>query len=58
MGRESSLHRAATTNYPCCGQALGDSKGASRVALSRIVFECKVMTLYANEQGFMDKNAF
>lgn len=30
----SSPYRAATTSYPCCGQALGDSKGASRVALS------------------------
>ena len=32
---ESDLHRAATTNYPCCDQALGDSKGAGRTGLSR-----------------------
>lgn len=34
--RVSSLHRAATTSRPCCGQALGDSEGACRVALTRL----------------------
>ena len=32
----SLLHRAATTKYPCCGQALGDSEGACRVGLTRV----------------------
>jgi hypothetical protein len=31
----SLLHRVATTNYPCCCQALGDLKGADRVGLTR-----------------------
>jgi len=33
--RVSLLYRAATTNYPCCGQALGGSKGADRIGLTR-----------------------
>jgi len=32
--RVSLLHRAATTNYPCCDQALGGSLGAGRVGLT------------------------
>lgn len=32
----SSPYRAATTSYPCCGQALGDSEGACRVGLTRV----------------------
>ena len=35
MGWVSYLHRAATTNYLCCGQALEDSKGAGRIGLTR-----------------------
>ncbi len=30
----SYLHRTATTSYPCCIPALGDSEGASRVGLA------------------------
>ncbi len=30
----SYLHRTATTFYPCCIPALGDSKGAGRVGLA------------------------
>ena len=37
-GWVSYLHRAATTNYLCCGQALEDSKGAGRTALTRFGF--------------------
>ena len=35
MGWVSYLHRAATTNYLCCGQALEDSQGAGRIGLTR-----------------------
>ena len=35
-GWVSLLYRAATTKYPCCGQALGDSEGACRVGLTRV----------------------
>ena len=34
-GWVSYLHRAATTNYLCCGQALEDSLGAGRIGLTR-----------------------
>ena len=34
-GWVSYLHRAATTNYLCCDQALEDSKGAGRIGLTR-----------------------
>ncbi len=34
--RVSLLHRAATTNYPCCDQALGGSLGACRVGLTQL----------------------
>ena len=34
MGWVSYLHRAATTNYLCCGQALEDSLGAGRIGLT------------------------
>ena len=34
-GWVSYLHRAATTNYRCCDQALEDSKGAGRIGLTR-----------------------
>ncbi len=30
----SYLHRTATTSYPCCIPALGDSEGAGRVGLA------------------------
>jgi len=30
----SYLHRTASTFYPCCIPALGDSKGAGRVGLA------------------------
>ncbi len=30
----SYLHRTATTEYPCCVPALGDSTGAGRVGLA------------------------
>ena len=30
----SYLHRTATTIYPCCVPALGDSTGAGRVGLA------------------------
>ncbi|MDD2477003.1 MAG: hypothetical protein PHI32_13985 [Dysgonamonadaceae bacterium] len=33
--RVSLLHRAATTKYPCCDQALGGSSGAGRVGLTQ-----------------------
>ena len=33
--KASTPHRVATTAYPCCGQALGDSAGADRVGLAR-----------------------
>ena len=35
-GWVSYLHRAATTNYLCCGQALEDSLGAGRIGLTHI----------------------
>ena len=44
MGWVSYLHRAATTNYLCCGQALEDSLGAGRIGLTHtysIFFWCK-----------------
>lgn len=31
----SYLHRAATTEHPCCIPALGDSSGAGRIRLAR-----------------------
>ena len=37
-GWVSYLHRAATTNYLCCGQALEDSPGAGRIGLTHIRF--------------------
>jgi hypothetical protein len=30
----SYLHRTATTTYPCCLPALGDSAGAGRIRLA------------------------
>ena len=36
-GWVSYLHRAATTNYLCCGQALEDSLGAGRTGLTHIL---------------------
>ena len=36
MGWVSYLHRAATTYYLCCGQALEDSQGAGRIGLTHI----------------------
>ena len=43
MGWVSYLHRAATTNYLCCGQALEDSLGAGRIGLTHTFnhFDCK-----------------
>ncbi len=41
--KASYLHRTATTAYPCCVPALGDSAGAGRVGLAR----CKYTTFYA-----------
>lgn len=38
MGWVSYLHRAATTDYLCCGQALEDSSGAGRIGLTHISF--------------------
>ena len=35
-GWVSYLHRAATTDYLCCGQALEDSSGAGRIGLTHI----------------------
>ena len=37
-GWVSYLHRAATTYYLCCGQALEDSQGAGRIGLTHILF--------------------
>ena len=37
-GWVSYLHRAATTDYLCCGQALEDSPGAGRIGLTHIRF--------------------
>ena len=42
---------AATTYYPCCGQALGDSQGAGRVGLTRAqryFFFCIVQVFVSN----------
>ena len=36
-GWVSYLHRAATTYYLCCGQALEDSQGAGRIGLTHIL---------------------
>ena len=36
--KASYLHHTATTNYPCCVPALGDSKGASCVGLANCKF--------------------
>ena len=43
MGWVSYLHRAATTNYLCCGQALEDSLGAGRIGLTHTfnLIDCK-----------------
>ena len=38
--KASYLHRTATTAYPCCVPALGDSAGAGRVGLA----SCKYTT--------------
>ena len=35
-GWVSYLHRAATTYYLCCGQALEDLQGAGRIGLTHI----------------------
>ena len=35
-GWVSYLHRAATTCYLCCGQALEDLQGAGRIGLTHI----------------------
>ena len=45
----SYLHRTATTAYPCCVPALGDSAGAGRVGLAA----CKYTTfkVWGNEIG-------
>ena len=42
MGWVSYLHRAATTNYLCCGQALEGSLGAGRIGLTHTA--CKGST--------------
>ncbi len=48
MGWVSYLHRAATTNYLCCGQALEDSLGAGRIGLTHTA--CKGITnLFTNK---------
>lgn len=39
--KASLLHHTATTGYPCCVPALGDSPGAGCVGLAR----CKVTTI-------------
>ena len=44
MGWVSYLHRAATTNYLCCGQALEDSLGAGRIGLTHT--GCKGTTFF------------
>ena len=36
-GWVSYLHRAATTYYLCCGQALEDLQGAGRIGLTHIL---------------------
>ena len=36
-GWVSYLHRAATTDYLCCGQALEDLSGAGRTGLTHIL---------------------
>ena len=36
-GWVSYLHRAATTYYLCCGQALEDLSGAGRIGLTHIL---------------------
>ena len=41
-GWVSYLHRAATTNYLCCGQALEDSLGAGRIGLTHILLYQKL----------------
>ena len=48
MGWVSYLHRAATTYYLCCGQALEDSQGAGRIGLTRTV--CKGTTFFLSHK--------
>ena len=43
-GWVSYLHRAATTYYLCCGQALEDSQGAGRIGLTHILVFSNVCT--------------
>jgi hypothetical protein len=49
----SYLHRTATTSYPCCIPALGDSEGASRVGLA----DAKIRNIYTKKQGFYLKKS-
>ena len=44
-GWVSYLHRAATTYYLCCGQALEDSQGAGRIGLTHILEFLKYLYL-------------
>ncbi len=45
-GWVSYLHRAATTYYLCCGQALEDLQGAGRIGLTHI----PVLFQYQNQK--------
>jgi len=47
----SYLHRTATTFYPCCIPALGDSKGAGRVGLAN----AKIRNINKEKQIFVRK---
>ena len=44
----SYLHHTATTMYPCCVPALGDSKGASCVGLA----EAKLQSFFNSHNYF------
>ncbi len=47
----SYLHRTATTVYPCCVPALGDSTGAGRVGLA----DAKIRDFQCFTSGFSFK---
>ncbi len=57
-GWVSYLHRAATTDYLCCGQALEDSSGAGRIGLTHILlnFNQKNKRSLKQEAGILIKS--
>ena len=50
----SYLHRTATTSYPCCIPALGDSEGAGRVGLAGAKISNYLFCMQENSKIFFD----